>query len=117
MKLFAFHHHNRHSPWEQAPPWALELREMLSLVLQKEDLIMTIESDALDKAEAAAKSNSDADDAAETLLLSISSMVADLKNHQTDPATATRIQALSDAINARASKLSAAVVANTPAAA
>jgi len=89
---------------------------MLSLVLEKEDLIMSIESDALDKAEAAAKANSDADDAAETLLLSISAMIADLKDHQSDPATAARIAALSDAINARASKLSAAVVANTPAA-
>lgn len=117
MRLFAFYRHNHLSPWEQAPPWALELREMLSLVLRKEDLIMSIESDALDKAEAAAKANSDADDAAENLLLSISGMVADLKNHQTDPATAQRIVALSDAINQRASKLSAAVIANTPASA
>lgn len=116
MNLFGHRHHRCDDPWEQAPPWAIELREMLSLVLRKEDMIMTIESDALDKAEAAAKANSDADDAAEKLLISISAMVADLKNHQTDPATATRIQALADALGQRSAQLSAAVVANTPAA-
>lgn len=116
FRLFGHQHHRCDDPWEQAPPWAIELRQMLSLVLQKEDQIMTAESDALDQAEAAAKANSDADDAAEQLLTTIAAMVADLKNHQSDPATAARITALSDAINQRAAKLSAAVVANTPAA-
>lgn len=116
LRLFGHRHHRCDDPWEQAPPWAIELREMLSLVLRKEDMIMSIESDALDKAEAAALANSSADDAAEKLLVSISAMVADLKTHQSDPTTAARITALADALSARSAQLGAAVVANTPAA-
>lgn len=77
---------------------------------------MSAVTDALDQAEAAAKANSEADDAAEKLLVSIAQMVKDLQAASTDPATITRIKALSDALTARAGQLSAAVVANTPAA-
>ncbi len=71
--------------------------------------------DVLAQAEAAARANSEADDAAEALLIAISKMIADLKAAGTDPATIARIQALADALNARAAQLAAAVVANTPA--
>lgn len=114
--MFGRRFHNRENPWDDAPPWAIELREMLSIIIKKEEFIMSAIDDALTQAEAAAKSNSDADDAAETLLVSISQMITDLKAAGTDPATVARITALSDALSARASKLSAAVVANTPAA-
>lgn len=77
---------------------------------------MTAIDDALTQAEAAAKSNSDAEDAVQTLLTTLSKQIADLKTAGTDPATVARITALSDSINARAAGLSAAVVANTPAA-
>lgn len=77
---------------------------------------MTIETEALDKAEAAAAANSAADDAAEALLVQIAQMVADLKNTQTDPNTAVRINALATALSSRAAQLGAAVAANTPAA-
>lgn len=77
----------------------------------EEDIMSAIE-DELTKAEAAAKANSDADDAAEALLVKISQMIADLKAAGTDPATLTRIDALATALNDRAAKLSAAVVAN-----
>ena len=73
-------------------------------------------TDALDRAEAAAKANSDADDAVESLLTTLAQQIAALQTSQTDPATVTRITALADAINNRASQLSAAVVAGTPAA-
>ncbi len=71
--------------------------------------------DVMAQAEAAARANSEADDAAEALLIAISKMIADLKAAGTDPATIARIQALADALNARAAQLAAAVVANTPA--
>ena len=32
MRLFAFHLHRCRTPWDEAPPWALELREMLKLI-------------------------------------------------------------------------------------
>ena len=40
MKLFALNHHHCETPWDSAPPYALELREMLSLILQKENILM-----------------------------------------------------------------------------
>jgi hypothetical protein len=45
MRLFAFHRHGNEDPWCEAPPWALELREMLSLVLQDEEIIMALADD------------------------------------------------------------------------
>ena len=92
------------------------LSRKIDLVLLKEDAIMSIETDALDQAEAAAARNDAADSSAEDLLVKISQMVADLKNTQTDPATAQRITALGAAISDRAARLAASVVANTPAA-
>lgn len=92
-----------------------ELSRKLDLIIMKENQIMTAMDDALTQAEAAAKQNSDADDAAEQLLVSIAKMVADLKAAGTDPATLARITALSTALTDRAARLSAAVVANTPA--
>jgi hypothetical protein len=115
MGLFGFSYHRCDDPWDRAPPWAVELREMLSLILQREEYIMSQLTDALDQAEAAAKANSDADDAAEKLLLAIAKQIADLKAAGTDPATVARIVVLSDALKARAGQLSAAVVAGTPA--
>ena len=88
----------------------------LDLILRKEDIIMSMETDALDQAEAAAAANSAADDSAEQLLITLSKMVADLKANTTDPATVQRITALATAISSRAAQLGVAVTANTPAA-
>jgi hypothetical protein len=106
----------KRDPWAEAPPWALELRNMLSLFLRKENIIMSDLTDALDKAEANAKAESDAEDAVVALLTTLSAQIAALKAGGTDPATVARITALSDALKARATQLGAAVVANTPAA-
>ena len=92
------------------------MNRKLNLVLHKEDIIMSMETDALDQAEAAAAANAAADDSAEQLLITLSAMVADLKNHTTDPQVSARITALATAISDRAAKLGAAVVANTPSA-
>lgn len=93
-----------------------EIEDKLDLILDKENTIMSLETDALDQAEAAATANSAADDSAEKLLITISKMVADLKANATDPATVARITALATAINSRAKQLGDAVAANTPAA-
>lgn len=52
-----------------------------------------------------------------TLLTGLSAQIAALKNDQTDPTTAARIDALAQAVESQTASLSAAVVANTPAAA
>lgn len=93
-----------------------EMSKKLDLILNKEDKIMSAMTDALDQAEINAKANSDADDSAEKLLIALSAQIADLKTNSTDPATVTRITALSDALKARSAQLGAAVAANTPAA-
>jgi len=77
---------------------------------------MALIDDVLTQAEAAAKANTDAEDAAITLLQTLSQMVANLQAGGTDPATIARIQALSAALNAKASALGAAIVTDTPAA-
>jgi hypothetical protein len=100
----------------EAPPWALQILNMLGVIIQKENSIMSAQTDALDQAEAAAAANSAADDAAEALLVTLSGLVRDLSNNQTDPATVDRINALAAAINDRANKLGAAVAAGTPSA-
>lgn len=40
-RLYARHHHHCESPWENAPPWAFELREMLALTLYQGRQIMS----------------------------------------------------------------------------
>jgi hexokinase len=92
------------------------LANKMDRILTKELTTMSALTDALDKAEAAATANSAADDAAEGLLTTLAGLIADLKANVTDPAQIARIDALSTAIADRASKLSAAVVAGTPAA-
>lgn len=108
------HHHIEPSPEVLARLDVLNRK--LDLIIQKENVIMTAIDDALTQAEAAAKSNSDAEDAVQALLTTLSKQISDLKAAGTDPATVTRITALSDSLTARAAALSAAVVANTPAA-
>lgn len=116
MTWFGHHRHNCDDPFAEAPAWAVELDAKLDLIIHQGIKIMSAITDSLDAAEAAAKANSDADDAAEALLVSISKAIADLKTNSTDPATVARITALATALHDRAAKLSAAVLANTPAA-
>ena len=96
---------------------ALEaIHRKLDQILNRETIIMSELTDALDKIEASAAANSAADDAAEQLLKQLSEQIAALKTQTTDPATVARITALADNLNARAAQLGAAVVANTPSA-
>lgn len=87
-----------------------------SAILKNQEIIMSAVTDALDRAEAAAKDNADAEDAVIALLGTLSSQIADLKANVTDPGVATRIQALADAVTAKKDSLAAAIVLNTPAA-
>lgn len=104
------------SPSQEVPPWAVLLTQKVDLVLTKEDKIMSAQTDALDQAEAAAKANSDADDAAEALLLKLVDLYNQAVASSTDPAVVARIQALGTTLTDRSTRLAAAVTANTPAA-
>lgn len=109
--------HIHFEPGEEVLARLDAINKKLNLILHKEDAIMSVVTDALDQAEAAAAANSAADDSAEALLVTLTGLITNLSNSQTDPATAARITALSSAISDRTARLAAAVVANTPAAA
>ncbi len=87
------------------------MSQKMDLILQKENQIMSAETDALDKLEANTAAISGAEDSAEAAFLRLADMIAALKTSTTDPATAARITAASDALKAKADALAAAVAA------
>jgi type IV secretory pathway TrbF-like protein len=112
MRIDIFHHFSPDEVLNRLD----SIEDKLDQILEGEQIIMSMETDALDQAEAAAAANAAADDSAEQLLVTLSKMVADLKANTTDPATVARITALATAIKDRAERLGTAVAANTPAA-
>jgi hypothetical protein len=42
---FGEHYHFHNSPWDDAPPWAIELREMCIITLLKMDQLMSTQAD------------------------------------------------------------------------
>lgn len=88
--------------------------EKLDLILTNQEMIMSLETEALDKLEASTAAINGAEDSAEAAFTRLADMIAALKTQTTDPATAARITAAADALRARADKLAAAVAA-TPA--
>jgi hypothetical protein len=106
MKLFAFRHHNHPSPWDEAPPWAMELREMLSLVIDNQETEMA----AIDDLQAAVAAEDTVIDSAITLIQGIPALIAAAG---VDPA---KLTALQNDITAKSTALAAAVAQNTPAA-
>lgn len=92
--------------WARAPPWAVALRDMLSQVLQKQDLTMAKIDDVI----ASVTAENTVIDSVVALLQSLSSQLAAAG---TDPA---KLDSLKSTIDAKTTALAAAVVANTPAA-
>lgn len=105
LELYAFKHHGERHPWFMAPPWAIELREMLSRLIRMERQDMK----ALDDLTNAVSSENSVIDSAVTLLTGLSDQ---LKAAGADPA---KLQGLQAAIEQRTASLAAAVAANTPA--
>lgn len=77
--------------------------------MKNQEIIMSLESDALDQLEANTKAIDGAEESAEAAFLRLADLIANLKTNTTDPATAARIVAASDALKARAARLAAAV--------
>lgn len=67
---------------------------------------------ALNDLEAQTAAIDGAEDSAESAFLRLAALIQSLKDSQTDPATAARIQAAADELRARAEKLAAAVAAS-----
>jgi hypothetical protein len=101
-----FWNHN-FDPWHGAPPWALELRAMLGIIINKENSM----SKELDDLTAAVAAEDSVIDSAVALINGIPALIAAAG---TDPA---KLSALSADISTKSAALAAAVAANTPAAA
>lgn len=82
---------------------------------ENQEIIMTALSDALDLAEANAAKETDAEAAIEALLTDVVQQLKDA-SEGASPAIVARVAAVAQGIADRAARLSAAVVAGTPAA-
>ena len=101
--------------WNELVATVNRIDKNVTAILQQMEINMAAIDDALAAAEAAAKSNADAEDAVITLLGTLSAQIAALAQGSTDPAVTARIQALADGLTAKTDALAAAIVANTPA--
>lgn len=111
MRLFGKHHHQCEDPWAGATPREIEVREMLRHILINQEIIMSLETDALDELEKQTTAIDGAEESAEAAFTRLADIIANLKTNTTDPATAARITAASAALKARAARLGAAVEA------
>lgn len=106
LLVFGYRYHQNQSPWAEAPAWAIELREMLVLILKQETKIMSAFDDLA--ADVAAE-----DTVIDGAVALINGFAGQLAAAGTDPA---KLAALSADIKTKTSALAAAVLANTPAA-
>ncbi len=133
MRLFGLHLHRCDDPWDGAPPWAVELRAMMELLLKETRQLETYEmatKENLDKMKAVVAANTNATAAATVALNHYAQSNADLTKQLQDAIAASDasddedVKAAIDALTANNTALTAAVpetatavTANTPAAA
>jgi hypothetical protein len=118
MKLFGYPQaHNNASPWDQAPPWALEVGIMLSLIIERQETQMA-QSDDLNNAVTSLATGFAAEH--DAVNVETAALLAALANvTQPDPATAAAItNAISNitAITGKMATDAAALTASIPAA-
>lgn len=119
MKILGFRHHNCEDPWEDAPPWAIELREMLRVVIYKEYENMTVQqdiADALAKVQNDVAAQTTVTASVQTYVKGLRDQLAAIAAQTPDSTTAAALTALSQQIQANTSSDAAAIVENTPAA-
>jgi hypothetical protein len=111
MELFGFHHHRNNDPWSNAPPWAVELREMVRLVLNKENSIMSTLDDDL----AAVTAESTRLDSIDTLITTLNQRIADALSGTTlPPAVQAKVDAVFAGLQANSAKIDTALNTNVP---
>lgn len=126
MRLFGLHIHRRDRPWDEAPPWAIELCEMMRLVINITETYTMATQATLARMQASVQANTDATKAAADALTHYAQTNADL-TAQLKEAIANdddaAISAAADALDKNNADLlagvpatAAAVTANTPAA-
>lgn len=103
-RMFGFKFHQCSTPWDDAPAWAIELREMLALILNREEIIMSAVDDLA--TDVAAE-----DTVIDGAVALINGFAAALAAAGTDPA---KLAALRTDIQTKTATLAAAVLAGTP---
>src|SRR5581483_3146437 len=129
MRIFARCFHGNDDPWNGAPPWAVELREMMGLVLKQDRRLETSDmatKEHLDALTAQVKANTDATAAAQAALTGYVATVSDLTaklqaaiasdDDDAVKAAADAIAANNAVLTAATPAVAAAVTAGTPAA-
>src|SRR3972149_7676669 len=95
----------RPSPWNSAPPWALAMRDMLYLIIKRQEIAMGIAQDLED--EVAAQST--VIGGVEVL---VTNLIEEIRAAGTDK---TKLEAVLVAAQANKTRLGALTAANTPA--
>lgn len=99
----------------QALNWIIRridrIEDKLNRLLEGEIIIMAAISEALDDLEAQTAAIDGAEESAESAFTRLADLITSLKDSQTDPATAARIQAAADNLRTKATALAAAVAA------
>lgn len=116
MQLFAFEHHHERSPWDSAPPWAIELRVMLGLILKTEEDLMSAASDLNNAVSALALGFASLDTAVQTELTALSAALADNNTDAINQAI-SNISTVTNKMAADAAALTASIPAATTVAA
>lgn len=126
MRIFGHEFHFCDRPWDQAPPWAIELREMMGLLMRQEGIDSMATKEHLDALNAQVAANTSAVNSARAALdgyvKTVSDLTAQLQaalaNDDDDAvkAAADALAANNATLSASAGATAAAVVANTQAA-
>lgn len=112
MKLFARHHHGCDDPWSSAPPWAVELREVLHVITTNQEAIMA----TLDQVLADVTDESTRLDSISALIDGLKTqLAAALAGTTLPPATQAKVDAIFAAAEANKGKIDVALNANVPA--
>lgn len=111
MEVFGIHYHGHKAPFESAPPWAVELRLMLGLILKREERLMSAAQDLNNAVSSLAIGFVALDTAVQAELVALAAAQA-----SGDQAAMTQATANISAITSKMAADAAALTASLPAA-
>jgi hypothetical protein len=119
MRIFGYDYHESEDPWAEAPSWAVELREMMALVLRTDRRMESEMQLAFTKMIAATAAQTTVTNGAVQALQSLGAKIADLStqlaaaNSANDPvaqaAVQTQLDGLAQGVSDNDDKIAAAI--------
>lgn len=111
MRLFAFRFHQNENPWHEAPPWALEHRKLMGLILYKMEAIMA----TLDEVLSEITDESTRLDSIQALIDGIKQQLADALSGTTlPPATQAKVDQVFAGLTTNKGKIDKALNTGVP---